>query len=450
MLTVARDLRRLADTVEISSTLSADYILFRVDSSIHSLGQLAATFDVAVDPFVLEKLEQVTLILRRTGVNRNVTGRPLLPISASAIEFYLLSGLRVREIAELFGVCERTIRYRMAQKGRLRLFTVLDITNLVSELDAILTGILRQHPNTGYKMMMGHLNAQGIRIQIHRVQESMRRVDPDGVAVRSVLLQTTRRRRYSVPAANSLWHIDGNHKLIRWRIVVHGGIDGFSRLIVYLSAATNNHASTVMTSFREAVSLYGLPSRVRSDKGGENIEVAHYMVTNRGANRNSHITGRSVHNQRIERLWRDVFGGVLDLFYTTFYNLEHEGLLNPDDEVHLYALHWSFLPHIQRHLSFFKDAWNHHRLRTEGNQSPYQLWTRHRLEEDLYQVYIANFVLIFLYFPHQQGIIIPEVQLPRPLTEEEVERLPNPEASFSSVLDIYIHAVALLQEMMNS
>ncbi len=52
--------------------------------------------------------------------------------------------------------------------------------------------------------------------------------------------------------------------------------------------------------------------------------------------------------------------------------------------------------------------------------------------------------------PHQQGIIIPEVQLPRPLTEEEVERLPNPEASFSSVLDIYIHAVALLQEMMNS
>lgn len=117
MLTVARDLRRLADTVEISSTLSADYILFRVDSSIHSLGQLAATFDVAVDPFVLEKLEQVTLILRHTGVNRNVTGRPLLPIPASAIESYLLSGLRAREIAELFGVCERTIRYRMAQNG---------------------------------------------------------------------------------------------------------------------------------------------------------------------------------------------------------------------------------------------------------------------------------------------------------------------------------------------
>ena len=26
---------------------------------------------------------------------------------------------------------------------------------------------------------------------------------------------------------NSLWHIDGYHKLIRWRIVIHGVIDGY-------------------------------------------------------------------------------------------------------------------------------------------------------------------------------------------------------------------------------
>ena len=34
---------------------------------------------------------------------------------------------------------------------------------------------------------------------------------------------------------NSLWHIDGYHKLIRWRVIIHGGIDGFSRLPVYLT-----------------------------------------------------------------------------------------------------------------------------------------------------------------------------------------------------------------------
>lgn len=95
---------------------------------------------------------------------------------------------------------------------------------------------------------------------------------------------------------------------------------------------------------------------------------------------------------RIERLWRDVFGGVLDLFYTSFCNLEREGLLNPDEEIHMYALHWSFLPQLQKHLQFFKDGWNHHRLRTEGNQSPLQLWTQNQREgsQDPLQVCTSN------------------------------------------------------------
>ena len=99
--------------------------------------------------------------------------------------------------------------------------------------------------------------------------------------------------------------------LFKWRFVIHGGIDGYSRMIVYLHCSTNNKASTVMQLFEAAVGKFGLPSRVWSDKGMENVDVAWYMLSHprRGPDRGSHIAGRRVHNQWIERLWRDVFTG---------------------------------------------------------------------------------------------------------------------------------------------
>nr|XP_029131653.1 uncharacterized protein LOC114918130 [Labrus bergylta] len=317
------------------------------------------------------------------------------------------------------------------------------------ELDAVIAEIHINHRNTGYRMMGSFLRARGLRVQIPRVRDSLRRVDPDGTELRAMANRTLRRRQYSVPAPNAMWHIDGNHKLIRWRFVVHGGIDGFSRLIVYLSAATNNRASTVLESFSGAVSKFGVPSSVRSDKGGENIEVPHYMVEHRGENRNSHITGRSVHNQRIGRLWRDVYTQVLDVFHVLFRNMEREGMLNPDDEVHLFALHWTFLPQLQRQLSFFMEAWNHHSLRTAGSQSPYQLWTTFRNVEDPDQVeadYGINWDGPYGYDDLGGGVQIPEVQLQQDTTEEDMARLPDPNVPFLDAVDIYSAAVQQLRQ----
>lgn len=85
-------------------------------------------------------------------------------------------------------------------------------------------------------------------------------VDPINTALRWRI--TIHGRVYHVNGPNSLWHIDGHHRLIKWRFFVHGGIDGFSRTVVYLRCSTNNEASTVLASFIEAVSKYGLPDQV--------------------------------------------------------------------------------------------------------------------------------------------------------------------------------------------
>ena len=85
-------------------------------------------------------------------------------------------------------------------------------------------------------------------------------------------------------------------------------------------------------------------------------------------------SGKSTHNQRIERLWQDVYGGCLFLFYQLFQYLEVNHLLDADNDVHIWCLHYIYLLMINSHLQTWKNAWIHHPLSTEKNKTPMQLW----------------------------------------------------------------------------
>ncbi|KAL2092694.1 hypothetical protein ACEWY4_012492 [Coilia grayii] len=296
-------------------------------------------------------------------------GRPKYRITADQITHCLWLGMNWGRVASCLGISHRTL-YRHRQCLRL---PPLHYTAIPDEyLNALIVDILQQTPNSGEVYIQAGLRCRGIRIQRWRVRQSLYNIDPIGRSLRG--RHAIRRRTYDVRNPNQLWHFDSNHKLVRWRMVLHGCIDGYSRTIIYLQCLDNNRAASVLSLFVAGVESFGLPSRVRCDLGMENIDVARFMLNRRGLNRRSVITGVSVHNQRIERLWA-VVNRVVSYHYVNLFNfMEQQGILDSLNEIHLFCLHYIYLPRIQRSMNEFREQWNNHGLSTQGGQTPLQLW----------------------------------------------------------------------------
>ncbi|CAB4020493.1 Hypothetical predicted protein [Paramuricea clavata] len=147
------------------------------------------------------------------------------------------------------------------------------------------------------------------------------------------------------------------------------------RRVIFLHCSTSNLSGTILSHCLDAIEEDGglWPSRIRVDRGVENVLVCDAMVEAREEGRGSFIAGPSTHNQCIEQLWRDVFCCVLHYFYYVFYTMEDAGNLFLDNPTHVFTLHYVFLPRINQALHEYQRAFNEHGIRTANNWSPNQI-----------------------------------------------------------------------------
>ena len=151
-------------------------------------------------------------------------GRPRFDIGEEQLSCLIETGFSVPEIASysILRVSVSTVRRRMSEYNLTVSVsaTYSDIGD--EELDHYVTEIQSVFPMCGNRQMMGILLSKGIKVKQHRVRESRGR------------------RTYSVPSPRSLWHIDGNHKLIRCVIV-------FWCIFSQYSPHTHTHTHTTST-----------------------------------------------------------------------------------------------------------------------------------------------------------------------------------------------------------
>ena len=131
-------------------------------------------------------------------------------------------------------------------------------------------------PGAGVTVLRGHLSETNVRASRDQVRRLLRSQDLYGTAQRHS--RPIIRRRYCVAGPRALYHMDGNAKLNLWSMWIEGCIDGFSRRIIFCKVSTNFTAETVKEAFLDGVPKCGIPSRLRTDHGRENMGAALSMI----------------------------------------------------------------------------------------------------------------------------------------------------------------------------
>ncbi|KAF7317402.1 Integrase catalytic domain-containing protein [Mycena chlorophos] len=314
--------------------------------------------------------------------------------------------ISIRELARHLRMDPKTLRSRLRFHGLHQRFADLGD----QELDVITRHFKRDKPSSGLRYLIGHLRQQGIKIQKERVRRSLLRVDGLGQALRR--RRTIVHREYISPRPNAKWHMDGHHKLIRHGIVIHAFVDGYDRMCTGIRASNNNKSETVLEVFLQAVQTHGVPSRVRGDRGGENVLVSVWMIKHHGPGRGSFSWGLSTRNTPSERFWVEVGSQVVRAWRCFLSRLERLHKLDVDDPCHLWLIHHLFLDTINDELAKFAAEWNAHPMRGRGNISPEDARFLGRSAEGMYADDVQRIHPdVLRRYRNAEGMLIPSVHL---------------------------------------
>ena len=69
----------------------------------------------------------------------------------------------------------------------------------------------------------------------------------------------------------------------------------------------------------------------------------------------------------------DVYRGCTILFYDLLCYIKQCGILDVNSEIHLFSLHYVYIPRINEAVYAFAGGWNYHSLSSQNNQSPVHL-----------------------------------------------------------------------------
>lgn len=149
-----------AELRQAATDTHCDHFYFRLESIVHVLSRFVVYGQLQHEDEIFSHLNDALHELHIFSLPVQTCERFFF-LNEEQLKYLLDKHFTVKEIAAMYSVSQRTIRNRMTQYQLSVRQTYSDISD--EDLKKHLMDFIASSPNSGQKMVMGHLKARGIR-----------------------------------------------------------------------------------------------------------------------------------------------------------------------------------------------------------------------------------------------------------------------------------------------